>query len=94
MVMALKTEENILLKNSLIRQWGSQQKHVPTIVRSSKETLDYAASATGSERLLKHELCYNRERLALTREHAEQLTLLKREAGRELETVPSPLAFP
>lgn len=47
--MALNTEENILFKNSLIRQWRSQQKHVPTIVRPSKEMLHFAATAIASE---------------------------------------------
>lgn len=91
--MALNTEENILLKTSFIRQRRSQEKHVPIIVRSSKEMLDFAATAIASEGLLKHELCHNTERLALASEHMEQLTLLKREVGKKLEIFSSPLAL-
>lgn len=53
----------------------------------------YFAAAIASEQLLKHELCYNAERLALAREQTEQLTLLKREVGKKLETFSSPLAL-
>lgn len=91
--MALNTEENILLKTSLIRQWRSQQRHVPTIVTCSKEMLGFAATARASEGPLKHERCQNAERLALAREHTEQLTLLEREVGKRLETFSSPLAL-
>lgn len=91
--MAFNTKENTLLQTSLIRQWRSQQKHVPTTVRSSKEMLDFAATAIASEQLRKHELHYNAERLVLAREHTEQFTLLKREVGKKLETFSSPLAL-
>lgn len=33
------------------------------------------------------------KRLALARDHTEQLTLLKRELGEKLETLSSPLAY-
>lgn len=38
----------------------------------------YFVAAIVSEQLLKHELCYNAERLALASEHTEQPTLLER----------------
>lgn len=53
----------------------------------------YFAAEIASEQLLKHELCYNAERLAFASEHTEQLTLLKREVGKKLETFSSPLAL-
>lgn len=55
--------------------------------------LHFAATATTSEQLVKHELCHSAERLALTREQTEQLTLLKRELQKKLETFSSPLAL-
>lgn len=47
--------------------------------------LHFAATAIASEQLVKHELCHGAERLALTREQTEQLTLLKRELRKILK---------
>ena len=46
--------------------------------------LGFTVTGIASERLLKHELRHNAERLALAREHTELLTFLKREAGKKL----------
>lgn len=63
MVTALNIKEKTLAySKALLGNEEVNKSNVPTTVRSSKEMLDFAATATASEELLKHEVCYNAEK--------------------------------